>query len=499
MKRGRGYWGGGLALILLAYLSLGSAYALNTPLWQAPDEPAHFNYVRDLAQGRGFPVLQMGDYDQNYMERITAARFPLSMSIDRIRYESHQPPLYYLLEAPVYRLMEGQTLNQQVLSLRIFSLFLGALLLAVIYRAVRQVFPHDPSLAIGMSAFVAFIPQHLHITGSINNDILGELLLSAMLLILITTMDSPKCHAERSEASESPQCHAEGSAASQRDEMRPSVGEHQQPGAGTLRSAQGDMFLRGGYLPAQSTRWWRIALMLGVILGLALLSKTTSYIALPLVPLGLAMGQMAGGGIRWGRLAATTATAYIVALAVSGWWFVRNLLVYGGTDIFGLARHDQIVVGQPRAGVFDWPAAGRFITVSFQSFWAQFGWMGVPSDSRTYAFAALFTLLAAAGLAFYLARELRHPTLSPYQRAALALLAVAFLLVLAGVVRYNLEFIQPQGRYFYPALLPAGLFAYLGLHKLMGRHPTLPMVLLSQGLFVLAAYNLWGVLIPGLR
>ncbi|MDP2727523.1 MAG: hypothetical protein Q8P59_08250, partial [Dehalococcoidia bacterium] len=91
-----------LALILLAYLSLGSAYAINTPLWQAPDEPAHFNYIRYLAQGKGFPILQMGDYNFDYMAQITAAHFPPQMSIDPIRYESHQPPLYYLLETPIY-------------------------------------------------------------------------------------------------------------------------------------------------------------------------------------------------------------------------------------------------------------------------------------------------------------------------------------------------------------------------------------------------------------
>ncbi|HLB11853.1 MAG TPA: hypothetical protein VJO15_02740, partial [Dehalococcoidia bacterium] len=177
-----------LALILLAYLALGSAYALNTPLWQAPDEPAHFNYIRDLAQGRGFPVLQMGDYDQGYMEQIVAARFPQDMAIDRIRYESHQPPLYYLLQAPIFLSLEGRSLPEQVYTLRLFSLLLGALLLATIYRAARLIVPGEPVLALGVTGLVAFIPQHLHISGSINNDILGELLLSVVLLLLLVRM-----------------------------------------------------------------------------------------------------------------------------------------------------------------------------------------------------------------------------------------------------------------------------------------------------------------------
>jgi len=37
------------ALILLGYLVAGALYAIYTPPWQAPDEPAHFNYLRQVA------------------------------------------------------------------------------------------------------------------------------------------------------------------------------------------------------------------------------------------------------------------------------------------------------------------------------------------------------------------------------------------------------------------------------------------------------------------
>ena len=466
-----------LGLILVAYLALGSAYVLNTPLWQAPDEPAHFNYVRDLAEGRGFPVLQMGDYDQQYLERIMAAHFPPEMSIDRIRYESHQPPLYYLLEVPIYRALEGRPLAQQVVSLRIFSLLLGALLLTAVYRAVRRILPGEQTLAVGVTALVAFIPQHLHVTGSINNDILGELFLTVVLLLLLARMQP---------------------AARQLFVQGPHPFAALRAGSNPLPKGEGTSSVSTAFLHMPSPAWGG-GLTLGVALGLALLVKDTAYVAVPLIPLGLALGDLLTGRVRWARLALATAGVYAVALAISGWWFLRNMSVYGGLDIFGLARHGQVVVGQPRVGVFDGAAAGRFVTVGFQSFWAQFGWMGVPSDSRTYAVAGALTLLAAAGLVIFLAREARVPSLSPYQRASLTLLAVAFLLVLAGVVHYNLEFIQPQGRYFYPALLPTSLFAYLGLRQFMGRRPVLPTALLSLSLFILAAYNLWRVLIPGLR
>ena len=81
-----------LAIIVLAYIVLGTLYAALTPRWQAPDEPAHYNYIRHLVEQRRFPVLQMGDYDQEYLHRITTERFDPALPIDSIRYEFHQPP-----------------------------------------------------------------------------------------------------------------------------------------------------------------------------------------------------------------------------------------------------------------------------------------------------------------------------------------------------------------------------------------------------------------------
>jgi hypothetical protein len=58
-----------ILLILLAYLLAGTLYALYTPDWQAPDEPAHYNYIRQLAAGR-FPDIRSGDYNELYHRQV---------------------------------------------------------------------------------------------------------------------------------------------------------------------------------------------------------------------------------------------------------------------------------------------------------------------------------------------------------------------------------------------------------------------------------------------
>ena len=63
-----------LALILLVYLPLAALYAIRTPAWQAPDEPAHYNYVAQLADGR-LPVLEAGDWQQDALDALRATGF----------------------------------------------------------------------------------------------------------------------------------------------------------------------------------------------------------------------------------------------------------------------------------------------------------------------------------------------------------------------------------------------------------------------------------------
>ncbi len=110
-----------LALILVVYFVLGALFAVRTPAWQAPDEPAHYNYVAYVAESGAFPVLHFGDYPSEYLEQIKTAKFPPDMPIASIRYESHQPPLYYVLAAGAYSLARGS-----LLALRLLSVVLGA-------------------------------------------------------------------------------------------------------------------------------------------------------------------------------------------------------------------------------------------------------------------------------------------------------------------------------------------------------------------------------------
>lgn len=407
-----------LVAVVAGYVALALGYALATPKWNAPDEPAHFNYVAEVATTGRLPVIQAGDWDAGLLERSKATQFRAA-DVRSIRYEGHQPPLYYLLAAPVYLATAGLGLDAQVFALRALSALFGALLLLVAHRAARLLFPAQPPLWVAVPAVVAFIPMHTAMSAAVNNDLLAELLGSLLLLALLR---------------------------------------------GLGRGFDG-----------------RAALQLGALGGLCLLTKLTLYgfVAL-LVP-----GWLVWDGLRRGAardpaerfaLATRLAAAVGLALLIAAPWLLRNASVYGPDDLLAARRHDAVVVGQPRWERFDAAAAQTFLTVLFQSFWGQFGWMGIVLDQRLYLAFGLLGGLGALGLALELARRAAggqpgaargatHPGASDQQLVALG---AAVLIVFGQVVYYNLSFIQAQGRYLFPAIVPIAALLCLGWWRLAG-------------------------------
>lgn len=433
-----------LILIIGLYVVLGIAYAVYTPTWQVPDEPAHFNYIADIASTGRLPTLDPGDYPAEYLEKIKAEQFPPSMSIDGIDYEAHQPPLYYLLATPVYMATARLPTNIQVTTLRLISVVAGAVLLYLVYQIVQVIFPDDETLALTTTSLVAFIPMHITMTAAVNNDTLAELFIAGILLI------------------------------------------------GLLR------------LNGQFSRS-RFVIMGGALYGLGLLTKTAVY---PTIVILL----LADFGYWWmaerRRLSPPWRTLFLlggIAVGVSAWWFVRNAVVYGGLDIFGLERHDAVVGGQYRTS--DWIADhgwtaywDRAWNFTFKSFWGVFGWMGVFMDQRIYIGLMVLTAVAVAGFGVFLIRARRDSArLSRRQRASLGMLAVSLILTLSTYVWYNLTFVQHQGRYLFPALVPIALFAALGIREVTPRAiwPLLPAVLIV-GLVALDVISLVWFIIPNL-
>ncbi len=427
-----------LFLILITYLVLGGLYAWFTPPWQAPDEPAHYNFARYVAEYGALPELRAGCYDEAYLNRIKAAKFAGGLSIEPICYENYQPPLYYLLAAPLFAATGGN-----LLALRLFSVALGGLSLIFMYATVALFWPKSP-LPAATVAFAAFVPMHLTMMASVNNDSLAELLLAVFVYLLLRWLKTDPAG-------------------------RPAL-----------------LWQAGGAL------------------GLILLTKVTVY---PAVALGAGVLLLPAAERRRPARLKNILRLYLPAALLSFPMYLRNALLYGGFDILGLRRHNAVVVGQLRSAAklaADGPTAyaADMLRTTFHSFWGQFGWMAVPMDRRVYLALFILQSLALAGLGLWLWR--REP-LSLLQRRALWTLAGLFALVSGVFAGLNLSFVQFQGRYFFSALLPIGLFLSLGWLEIFRRRYALRVFaglsMLTLWLGIASAWrgnpDKWGLLIGG--
>jgi 4-amino-4-deoxy-L-arabinose transferase-like glycosyltransferase len=385
------------------------------------------------------------------------------MTIDNICYEFHQPPLYYLLGAPVFVLSSASLPIMRFLSMAL----LGGGVVILAFLIGRTIFPEQPAIAYGTMAFVAFVPMHLTILSSINNDTLAELVLAAILLILTQRLMA-------------------GNDPAQDDQSRP---------------------------------YFQNNVLLGILLGLGLGTKATVYITIPLVAVVLWWTSMKtrDRDRDWTGLAKQAVVIYGLALLIILAWYIRNAIVYGHFDILGLKRHNAIVIGQLRTagyladvGLLQY-LSNLFIT-TFHSFWGQFGWMAVPMDGRVYLGLSLLTLIAGGGLIGFW-RRVRSPwadqpedRLAHRQRRALGLMGLTLLLTALAYIWYNLTFVQFQGRYLFPALIPLAIFFTLGLNEALSRRWMWWLVAglgIVLGWVVIASLlrgelDKWAVLITGL-
>ena len=390
---------------LLVYLLIGLQYAALTPAWQVPDEPAHYNYIRSIAGNRALPVLESGDYNQTLLSQLTSENFPPEVSIEPLRYESWQPPLYYLLAAPIFLLFGGA-----LLPLRLFSLALGAGVIIFAYLAAREL-TDDPWLPVIAAGFIAFIPQHVAMMAGVNNDSLSEFLIALGLWRILR--------------------------------------------ANRLGFGSWDL----GF-------WvWG----LGFVIGLAFVTKANAYVLAPVAGVSLLLVWRRSGprmqpeGAR--ALVRSALIIFVPALLIGSLWWGRNLYVYGWPDFMASIRHEAVVVGQPRTA--EWisqfgamEVARRFAQTTFQSFWGQFGWMGVVMDRRVYLLLMAFSAALTVGI---LLAVVRRPSSVIIRRDGTTLLLVSALLTLALYLYYNISFVQHQGRYLFPALIPMGLAAAVSL------------------------------------
>jgi hypothetical protein len=170
-----------LALIFALYALLAVGYSLLMPIWEAPDEPAHFHLAWTIARKDRYAT-----YDRNYEAYQPRAYYYAASLVIRALDEfnprfsnyflpPHQPrnlrkPIAMFHWKPAnYRFLLG------VYMLRWINILFGAFALWLNWKAFRLLAPEKPGLRLAALALAALTPQYLHIMSSVSNDAPGTL------------------------------------------------------------------------------------------------------------------------------------------------------------------------------------------------------------------------------------------------------------------------------------------------------------------------------------
>ncbi len=196
-----------LLLILVSYAVLGIAYSWVVPLGEAPDEVDHFLYVRHLVEQHAFPVMQPVATDNDTMEAnqpplfyllnaMVTAPFPMTASADlplnacftfdphdggRAHFYLHEPAERYPFAADYLAFRVA----------RLVSVALGALTIGLAYGLGQQMRFAGRHLGLLAASILAFNPQFIFMTASVNNDVLTAVIGAALVYFSIATVQAP--------------------------------------------------------------------------------------------------------------------------------------------------------------------------------------------------------------------------------------------------------------------------------------------------------------------
>ncbi len=425
----------GLFFVLLVQSALALTFAWLTPAWEAPDEPWHLGYVTWLKTEQRLPPPTV------------------DMLETWVNQEASQPPLYYVLAAIAsapfstsdmdtafvenpgrwggvglearnhnYALHGpwdapfGSPLMRGLLAARLIAALMAVVADWATYQLDATIVPHRLDVALAAAAVLAFTPQFAFLSGAASNDTTAAAACTVALWR-----------------------------------------------AAVLLRAPGD----------------RNALLCGLALGAALLTKSSALALVPIVALAaLSTGLTAPlrSALRLGAIVLAAAGL------VGGWWYARNLLGYGtfiGSELHLAMPWAREVPADLAKLVEDgepW--------LLFLSYWAAFGWGTIRWPDPVYRVVFAVCLLAGMGLVYGGWRSIRSGWMQAdsqglLTRAAawlrdprvrtvlmLAAFAVAVLVALVGwmqVVRAH------WGRLLFPAAGSISVLLALGLHAVLPR------------------------------
>ena len=418
-----------LHVIMFVYCVLTTLYAVLTPPWETPDEPAHYRYVVQLAdrwRPPSDPLVRQTD------------RFCRDRAYVVSNYEWYHPFLGYLPGAIAYSIVSlaaPESLpgrvppfnpsfcsdpfthpslfeleatspldiwhdNWGLLILRILSSLWGLIVIYAVHRTGKYL--GMKGFETVAAAWVAFLPQFVFISASVRNDTAGNAI-AALLFLLSTQM-----------------------------QVRPQ-------------------------------RCKRTTLTMGLLLAAGMLTKLTLAYLIPVVLLVVMVPPVGSPCSRsWLRSAVRVLSPTLIAVSLYYLGFQEARMALSHTRMQMGVRSEALTLSYWRP----------FLPMLTDLFFARFGWANVIVPS-CWIKVASGVWIAGSVLSLLQILRLSVEKQKPNTTRTVLLLALGLFFSLLGVIRYNLSQFQPQGRFLFPALVPWALVGTWGLAEILTKHPKL--------------------------
>jgi hypothetical protein len=406
-----------LYLILTLYVVFGILHIFATPVMEAWDEPWHYPVVKYIVD-HGFTLpVQMIGIDTPW------------------RQQGSQPPLYYILGAAltfwidtsdmellrrmnphaatgaaqpdgnanliVHRVelerfpFQGTTLAIYIL--RLFSVFLGLCTILITYGLAHEVFPGQPALAVGAAALNAFLPMFVFISATVTNDNLSNLTGNAIALLLVRLIKS---------------------------EQQPRL---------------------------------RFYVLLGIATGAGLLCKLSIGFFIPMIAVSLLYVSFCLRDYR--PFVVGGLISGVVAISVTGWWYIRNMQLYG--DPTGLNVFLDIVGRRypPANPAQLWSERFSFIW----SYWGAYGTINILLPEVLYTIFDAVGIFSALSVLIFLGKSLLRREWSARQWMVVSITLILPVVTFVALIRWTTETPGSQGRLVFIALSSLSLWMAVGL------------------------------------
>ncbi len=401
-------------LVAVGYFALALAYNVSNPLFEAPDERLHYEFVRQLQSEKVLPAVDLDgpptEYHQPLLYYVITAILTAPLQFPNIEPYTQPNPFWGYNIGEVGSDNKNQYLHNPNLSrfdvpvipiylMRLVSTMLGLLSLCLTFLLARHFLPDSGSLAV--AALVAFIPNFLLTSASITNDALAITVSAGTCWYLVRLLHSTR---------------------------QPSI------------------------------RQWGV---LGLLLAAALLTKLNIW---PLLLIAALTVLLLSVQYKSFKMFLTAGCVLLVTVGLlAGWWLLRNQLLY--SDPTALA-----------ANAATWGTRGALgfnqtlveLLNMRTTFWANFGYGNVPLPNSIYLIGDVILIGSIFGLGLAWCKHPHWADLAAKRTSAI-ILTTYLALIFIGLILSMPNQIAVTGRHFYPALPIIALGIFLGWRTMIPR------------------------------